>query len=101
MNKKQLTDLVIIPTLKEIPKGYSSEAVMAIQMIVDAANENLKKSSRNLAKCRFVEARGLSVYDILDHEKLVLTKGALEDVQNKAKKAARVASGRGKEEASS
>ena len=34
MNKKQLTDLVIIPTLKEIPKGYSPEAVMAIQMII-------------------------------------------------------------------
>lgn len=34
MNKQQLTDLVIIPTLKEIPKGYSLEAVMAIQMII-------------------------------------------------------------------
>ena len=34
MNKKQLTDLVIIPTLKEIPGGYSESAVMAIQMII-------------------------------------------------------------------
>jgi len=34
MNKQQLTDLVIIPTLKEIPKGYTPEAVMAIQMII-------------------------------------------------------------------
>tara|TARA_R110002020_G_scaffold471058_1_gene697468 strand:+ start:357 stop:818 length:462 start_codon:yes stop_codon:yes gene_type:complete len=34
MNKKQLTELVIVPTLKEIPKGYSPEAVLAIQMIV-------------------------------------------------------------------
>ena len=34
MNKQQLTDLVIIPTLKEIPSGYSPEAVMAIQMII-------------------------------------------------------------------
>lgn len=34
MNKKQLTELVIIPTLHEIPKGYSPEAVMAIQMII-------------------------------------------------------------------
>jgi hypothetical protein len=33
MNKKQLTELVIIPTLKQIPKGYSEEAVMATQMI--------------------------------------------------------------------
>ena len=34
MDKRQLTDLVIIPTLNEIRKGFSSEAVMAIQMIV-------------------------------------------------------------------
>jgi len=40
MNKKQLTDLIIIPTLHEIPKGYSPEAVMAIQMII--AHESMK-----------------------------------------------------------
>ena len=34
MDKQQLTDLVIIPTLKEIPHGYSEEAVMSIQMII-------------------------------------------------------------------
>lgn len=34
MNKQQLTDLVMIPTLDEIPNGYSGEAVMAIQMII-------------------------------------------------------------------
>lgn len=34
MNKKQLTNLIIIPTLKEIPKGYTENAVMAIQMII-------------------------------------------------------------------
>lgn len=34
MNKKQLTDLVIIPMLKEIPHGFSDSAVMAIQMII-------------------------------------------------------------------
>lgn len=34
MNKKQLTDLVITPTLQEIPRGHSAEAVMAIQMII-------------------------------------------------------------------
>ena len=34
MDKKQLTDLVIIPTIKKIPHGYSEEAVMAIQMII-------------------------------------------------------------------
>lgn len=34
MNRDQLTELVIIPTLKDIPNGYSKEAVLAIQMII-------------------------------------------------------------------
>lgn len=34
MNKKQLTELVIVPTLQDIPFGYSDKAVMAIQMII-------------------------------------------------------------------
>mgnify|MGYP003631793168 CR=1 FL=1 len=34
MLKQQLTDLVIIPTIKEIPHGYSEEAVLAAQMII-------------------------------------------------------------------
>jgi len=34
MDKKQLTDLVIIPTLHEIPHGYSEESVLATQMII-------------------------------------------------------------------
>jgi len=34
MNKQQLTDLIIIPTLMEIPKGLSNESILASQMIV-------------------------------------------------------------------
>lgn len=34
MNKEQLVNLVIIPTLKEIPKGLSAESVQAITMII-------------------------------------------------------------------
>jgi len=34
MDKEQLVNLVIIPTLKEIPKGLSAEAVQAITMII-------------------------------------------------------------------
>ena len=34
MNKTQLTELVIIPALQEIPKGFSDAAVLAIQMII-------------------------------------------------------------------
>lgn len=34
MNKGQLINHVIIPTLNEIPKGFSSEAVLAVIMII-------------------------------------------------------------------
>lgn len=34
MNKEQLVNLVIIPTLKEIPKGIGAKAVQAITMII-------------------------------------------------------------------
>ena len=34
MNKEQLVNLVIVPTLKKIPKGYTPESKMAVTMIV-------------------------------------------------------------------
>lgn len=40
MDKGQLTELVIIPTLKEIPFGYTPNAVLAVQMII--AHESLR-----------------------------------------------------------
>ena len=40
MNKEQLVNLVIIPTLKEIPKGLSAESVLAITMII--AHESMR-----------------------------------------------------------
>ena len=40
MNKEQLTELVIVPTLKKIPKGFSELSVVAIQMII--AHESLR-----------------------------------------------------------
>lgn len=40
MNKKQLTELVIIPTLKKVFKGYTEESLLAVQMII--AHESLR-----------------------------------------------------------
>lgn len=40
MNKEQLVNLVIIPTLKEIPCGISQKAVLAVTMII--AHESLR-----------------------------------------------------------
>ncbi|MEC8050719.1 MAG: 50S ribosomal protein L4 [Myxococcota bacterium] len=56
-------------------------------LIVDVENQNLALSTRNLEKAKFLEVDGLNVYDILKHEKLVVTKASLESIVARAKKA--------------
>jgi large subunit ribosomal protein L4 len=53
-------------------------------LLVDGQNANLFKSVRNLQKSKFVEAKALNVYDVLDHDKLVIAKSALDIVVQKA-----------------
>ncbi|BDG07498.1 50S ribosomal protein L4 [Anaeromyxobacter paludicola] len=63
----------------EAPKAKAAAQVLAAlgakkALVVDAAaNEALAKSVRNLAGADFLAAEGLNVYDILNHEALVLT----------------------------
>ena len=40
MNKSQLLDIIVIPTLKEIPHGYSESAALTVMMII--AHESLR-----------------------------------------------------------
>jgi large subunit ribosomal protein L4 len=49
-------------------------------LIVAAENAVLQRSTRNLAKSKFLMAQGINVYDILLHERLVLTQAALPQV---------------------
>ena len=53
-------------------------------LVVDGENNNLNLSSRNLPRAKYLEADALNVFDILKHEKLVLTKAAVELVIAKA-----------------
>ena len=55
-------------------------------LLVDRENDGLKLSSRNLTKTKYVVAGAINVYDILNHEKLVLTRAAVEAVVEKATK---------------
>lgn len=61
-------------------------------LIVDVENAKLKLSARNLTTSKFLEAPAINVYDILNHEKLVLTQAAVDLVVAKAKKASKAAS---------
>lgn len=57
----------------EVPKS---------SVIVDGStNENLRLSARNLSKHQFLPPEGVNVYDLLRHEHLILTKGAVEALE--------------------
>jgi large subunit ribosomal protein L4 len=56
-------------------------------LIVDEKNENLAKSTRNLPKAKFLRSEGLNVYDLLDHETLVLSQASLEALTARLRRA--------------
>lgn len=49
----------------------------ASALLVDAENGNLKLSTRNVPEAKFVDVAGINVYDVLDHDKLIVTKAAI------------------------
>ena len=60
-------------------------------LIVDAQNQNLMLSARNLPKAKVLMPEALNVYDILGHKKLCLTSVALDSIVKRARGEARVA----------
>lgn len=50
-------------------------------LIVDSLdNENLLRASRNVKRAKVVNSYGLNIYDLLYHEKLVLSRAAVEEL---------------------
>lgn len=49
----------------------------SVLLVVDAANVFLERSARNLYGVSVLRAEGLNVYDVLRHDKLVMTKAAV------------------------
>jgi large subunit ribosomal protein L4 len=52
-------------------------------LIVDAENKNLELASRNLAKAKFLPTGGVNVYDVVNHEWLVLSKKAAQTLSER------------------
>lgn len=46
-------------------------------LVLDAADEKVIRSARNLPKVKVLLADGINVYDVLDHRNLVMTTGAV------------------------
>src|SRR3954471_10814243 len=50
-------------------------------LIVDSLeNENLLRASRNVQRAKVVNSHGLNIYDLLYHEKLVLSRAAVQEL---------------------
>lgn len=64
------------PKTKEVVATCESLDVKSA-LFVDLDNENLKLSVRNLPKNKFLRREGVNVYDVLNHEHLIITQRAL------------------------
>ena len=61
--------------------GVFQDSAQPKTLIVDSLdNENLILSSRNVPKTKVTNSFGLNIYDIIYHEKLVITKAAAEEL---------------------
>jgi large subunit ribosomal protein L4 len=75
----------------EAPKTKKVAGVLAKlgankALVVDAKdNANLAKSVRNLAKAKFLATEGVNVYDILDHDTLVMTQATAKALEERLK----------------
>jgi large subunit ribosomal protein L4 len=63
--------------------GLSTDKKQTKTLIVDSLdNANLVLSSRNVQKTKVTNSFGLNIYDILYHEKLLISKTAVEELNN-------------------
>ena len=70
------------------PKTKDIAAVLGVfglnkALIVDGENKNLELASRNLRKHKFLRTEGVNVYDVVNHEGLVLSKNAVQALAEK------------------
>lgn len=76
---------VKVPKTQEMVKTLRNLGVSAGLMVTDVADDNLKRSVRNIANVKLIRCDALNLYDILKHEHLVITQTALAKVQETLK----------------
>ncbi len=54
-------------------------------LVIEDRNDAIEKSVKNLPHFKVISAAGLNVYDILNHDKLIFTPGALDLVKSRLK----------------
>jgi large subunit ribosomal protein L4 len=72
---KRPTTKTVVAMLKKI------EADRAL--IVDSSNDKLYRSVRNISKTKYIDVRGLNVFDILKYDNVFLTKESLKQIEER------------------
>jgi large subunit ribosomal protein L4 len=69
------------PKTKDFIAALATLGLDGKTLIVDSLeNENLLLSARNIKRTKIVNSYGLNIYDLLYHEKLVLSRAAVEEL---------------------
>jgi large subunit ribosomal protein L4 len=71
------------PKTAELKNSLSVLNVRSGLIIDQSVDANLKKSASNLPKIKTLEVEGLNVWDIVRHDKLLLTKEALKKIEER------------------
>src|SRR5215475_533330 len=70
------------PKTKELAASMTTLGLEGKTLIVDSFdNENLILSARNLQHAKVINSHGLNIYDLLYHEKLVLSQAAVNELE--------------------
>ena len=60
--------------------GLGEQSVL---IVIAGRDDKLERSTRNLPRADVLSVEGLNVYDVLRHQRLLLTKGAIEAIENR------------------
>jgi large subunit ribosomal protein L4 len=88
--KKREERLLVVDRL-EVASGKTRDMVKAIAelglrsalIVLAVADEKLERAARNLANVKVIQVAGVNVYDLLDHEHVVLTTEALKNLEER------------------
>lgn len=92
LSSRALTDRVFIaeafpnldrPKTRLLKKYLENAGTDSALIVVPHRQLNLEKSADNLPKVKVLAVEGLNVYDILNHETLILDKGALSKIEER------------------
>jgi len=80
---------IMHPKTKDFIKFLSALKVMgqSVLCVVDAVNENIKRSTRNIRQVHILDAQSLNAFDVLNTNKILITRDALKNLTKRLKNA--------------